>query len=169
MRKTLENQMTFGSVDISKIKTDPKSRDEIDKAVRGLQYLYTNTEIRDGIFKLLKESISPNASKRTGRPGMDLWKILVLGVIRLVCNIDYDKLHHFANYDLMIRELLGHPRSDWGEPHRYELQTIKDNVSLLTPELIKKINVIVVNAGHNLLSNKKKANYTSVLILSQSN
>ncbi|MGD0343304.1 MAG: ISNCY family transposase [Bacteroidales bacterium] len=156
MRKTYENQQTFGNVDISKIKTNPKSRDEIDKTVRGLQYLYTNNEIRTEIFKLLEEHISPNVSKRTGRRGMDLWKILVLGVIRQVCSWDYDKLHHMANNNLMIRELLGHDRTEWDDRYFYELQTLKDNVSLLTPELLNKINEIVVTAGHNLLGGKKK-------------
>ena len=36
MRKTQEEQMTFGNVDISQIKTDYKSRDEIDKTVLNL-------------------------------------------------------------------------------------------------------------------------------------
>jgi hypothetical protein len=157
MRKIKEEQMTFGNVDISQIKTDPKSRDEIDKTVKGLQYLYTNIEIRKEIFKLLEENILPKVSKKTGRPGMELWKILVLGVIRQSCSWDYDKLHHAANFDLMIRELLGHDKYEWDDRYYYELQTLKDNVSLLTPELLDKLNEIVVKTGHNILGGKKKA------------
>ena len=77
MRKTYEYQETFGNVDISQIKIDYKSRDEIYKTVKGLQYLYINTEIRKEIFKVLEENILPKVSKKTGRPGMELWKILV--------------------------------------------------------------------------------------------
>jgi len=156
MRKTYEYQLTFGNVDISKIKTDSKSRDEIDRAVRGLQYLYTNHEIRTAIFQILEDNILPKVSKRTGRRGMELWKILVLGVMREVCSWNYDILHHMANNELMIRELLGHDRTEWEDRYYYELQTLKDNVSLLTPEIIDKINEIVVKAGHNLLGGKKK-------------
>jgi len=156
MRKTFEFQQTFGNVDISQIKTDPKSRDEIDKTVRGLQYIFTNIEIRTEVFKLLEGIILPNVSKRTGRKGMDLWKILVLGVIRQACSWDYDKLHHMANNELMIRELLGHDRKEWEDRYYYELQTLKDNVSLLTPDILDKINEIVVKAGHTLLGGKKK-------------
>jgi len=159
MRKDFEFQQTFGNVDISKIKTDPKSRDEIDKMVLGLQYIFTTKEIREEVFKLLKANISPNSSKKTGRPGMDLWKILVLGVIRQGCSWDYDKLHHMANNNLMIRELLGHVRFYCDDPYSYNLQTLKDNVMLLTPELLDKISEIVVKAGHNLLGGKKKKNY----------
>jgi transposase, IS5 family len=86
MRKTLDYQQTFGKVDISQIKTDPKSRDEIDRTVRGLQYIFTNFEVRAEIFKLLDGIILPKVSKKTGRKGMELWKILVLGVIRQVCS-----------------------------------------------------------------------------------
>jgi hypothetical protein len=157
MRKTQEEQMTFGNVDISQIKTDPKSRDEIDKIVKGLQYLYINKEIRKEIFKVLEENILPKVSKKTGRPGMELWKILVLGVIRQSCSWDYDKLHHAANFDLMIRELLGHDKYEWDDRYFYELQTLKDNVSLLTPEVLDKLNEIVIKTGHNILGGKKKA------------
>lgn len=37
-----------------------------------------------------------NVDMDNGRSGMDLWKILVLGKIRLCCNWDYDKLRWFT-------------------------------------------------------------------------
>ena len=40
MRVVLESQTRFGDVDIAEIKTHPKSRDEIDKSVLALQYIY---------------------------------------------------------------------------------------------------------------------------------
>ena len=40
MRIIIDFQQTFDNADISQIKTDPKSRDEIDKVVRGLQGSY---------------------------------------------------------------------------------------------------------------------------------
>jgi hypothetical protein len=162
MRKIIESQYSFGNVDISQIKVDPKSRDEIDKVVLGLQYIFTNDEIRTEVFQLLDSMILPKISRNKGRKGMDLWKILVLGVIKQACSIDYDKLHHFSNNDLMIRELLGHDRNEWEDRYYYELQTLKDNISLLTPELLDKINLIVVRAGHKQLSKKKDELHISV-------
>ena len=53
MRQTIEMQHTFGNVDISQIKPNPKSRDGIDRTVLGLQYMYVNTEIRKEVFSLL--------------------------------------------------------------------------------------------------------------------
>ena len=109
---------------------------------------------------MLEEELHPKVSKKNGRPGMDLWKILVLGVIRQSCKWDYDKLQNIANNHRNIRELLGHSSSEWGgKIYFYELQTLKDNIHLLTPELLDKINKIVVDNGHKLFGGKKKVNY----------
>src|SRR3990172_1433337 len=97
--RVIENpQMQIGEVDISKIKFDPKSRDDIPQLLKGLQFLYTNPALREEIFSLLEKHIAPNVSKTKGRPGMALWKILVMGVLRLNLNWDYDRLHNEINY-----------------------------------------------------------------------
>lgn len=85
---------------------------------------------------------------------MDLWKILVFGVLRLNLNIYYDRLHDLSNCHSQIRQMLGH--ADIFDTYYYNLQTLKDNIQLLTPELLDKINQIVVKTGHDLLKKKKK-------------
>ena len=144
--------MTIGEVDISKMRFDPKSRDDIPKILKGLQHLYTDLPLRSAIFQLLESQIAPKVDKDNGGPGMALWTILVCGVIRLDLNGDYDRLHELVNQHLNIRQMLGHGTFDREE---YHFQTLKDNVSLLTPELLDQINLLVVNAGHGLV--KKKA------------
>lgn len=67
-------------------------------------------------------------------------------------NIDYDRLHYMVNHDSLVRQMLGHASFD--DIH-YHHQTLKDNVRLLTPELLDKINVLVVQSGHRVV--KKKA------------
>lgn len=157
MRALQNSYMQFGQVDISKIKFDPKSRDDMPQILRGLQHLYANPKIRAEIFTLLETNILPKVDKKNGRPGMELWKILVLGILRLDLNWDYDRLQDEANNHAKIRQMLGHPA--WSDEHYYELQTLKDNVSLLTPELLDKINQVVVCAGHRLSRiGKKKEN-----------
>jgi hypothetical protein len=39
---------------------------------------------------------------------MDFWKIFVLGMLRLNYNMDFDKLHVFANNHRNLRLILGH-------------------------------------------------------------
>jgi hypothetical protein len=80
---------------------------------------------------------------------MDLWKILVLGTLRLNCNWDYDKLHNIANEHKTVREFLGHSIFEFDQS--YALQTLKDNVCLLTPEVLDEISTVVVSAGHELM------------------
>jgi hypothetical protein len=100
--------------------------------------------------------VPPEVNMRNGRPGMDLWKILVMGTIRLNCNWDYDKLKEIVDNHLRIRQMLGHP--DFFDTYHYPIQTIEDNVRLFTPEILEKINDIVIEAGHKLLMKKKRKN-----------
>ena len=158
MRIVLNPQMQFGSVDISKIAFDPKSRDDTPQVLRGLQYIYANFDLRAEVFKILEDNIAPGKNKKNGRPGMELWKIFVLAVVRVNLNIDYDRLHDMTNNHNVMRQMMGH--ASLFDRTYYELQTIKDNVQLLTPEILDKINQVVVKAGHKL--KKKDSNSLKV-------
>lgn len=151
MRQAIANQMQLGEVDISAIQFNPKSRDDIPRLLRGLQYIYTTIELRQQVFQILETMIPAN--RNNGRPGMDLWRILVFGTLRLVINCDYDRLQELANEHGTLRQMLGHgPYCT----HIYHIQTLLDNISLFTPEILDKVNQVVVTAGHQLV--KKKTN-----------
>jgi len=152
MRVVQNMQMQIGEVDVSKVKFDLKSRDDIPKVLRGLQHLYVIPELRAKLFALLEENIAPKIDKSNGRPGMTLWRIFVCGVLRLDLNADYDRLHELVNQHNTLREMLGHAQFD---DYNYHYQTLKDNVSLFTPELLDKINQLVVESGHVLLKKKE--------------
>jgi hypothetical protein len=49
--------------------------------------------------------------------------------------------------------MFGHSRTDFDS--QYALQTIRDNIALLTPEILDEINQIVVKAGHSIISPNK--------------
>lgn len=153
MRVVQQKQMVLGEINIADIKFNPKSRDDIDQILKGLQYLYCQTETREKLFAILERMTAPGIDKNNGRPGMELWKIFVLAMLRLNLNWDYDRLLHMANHNFLIRQMLGH--SDIFDNYKYELQTIKDNFKLLTPEILEEINTFVVNSGHELV---KKGN-----------
>jgi hypothetical protein len=74
--------------------------------------------------------------------------IFVLGVLRVSLNWDYDRLAEMAAKHSDIRQMLGYGFFD---AHSYSLQTLKDNVKLLTPELIYELNTEIVKAGHKLV------------------
>ena len=117
--------------------------------------------MRERVFAILAEVIPEGlhgkADAHTGRPGMEQWKILVLGTVRLGLNIDYDRVHELANEHKTLRQMLGH--SGWTDeaPDRYQLQTIKDNLRLFTPEILDRINQEVVTAGHQLVKKSPDA------------
>ncbi|BBO81308.1 DDE transposase [Desulfosarcina ovata subsp. sediminis] len=153
MRKIIENQLKIGQVDISKIELDLRSRDEIPQLLLGLQAIYKDRSTRQRVFEILEKIVPDDIDAGNGRPGMDLWSILVLGTLRLNCNWDYDKLLEIANNHKTVREFLGHTIYEFGE--QYALQTLKDNVSLFTPEHIDQINQVVVKAGYKMLGYDK--------------
>jgi transposase, IS5 family len=161
MRQVINPQLQFGEQDIAAIVLDPKSRDDIPQLLRGLQHIYTTPDLRARVFAILEEVVpvgrNGKADTGTGRPGMEQWKILVLGVLRLGLNADYDRLHQLANEHKTIRQMLG--ASGWAdcEEDLYQLQTIKDNLRLFTPELLDRINREVVAAGHQLVKKSPAA------------
>ena len=129
MRKVVEEQMQIGEIAVSDIKISLKSRDEIPKLLIGLQHIHTSINIRQKVFAVLGKIVPEKIKKNTGRPGLYLWQILVLGTLRLCCNFDYDKLQEIANEHKTLRQMLGHGLLD--NDKRYALQTLKDNISLL--------------------------------------
>jgi len=156
MRKVIDLQMKIGEVAISNIKFDLRSRDEIPKLLCGLQEIYCNREISEEIFEILKKIVPADIDFDNGRPGMNLWRIFVLGTLRLCCNWDYDKLMEIANNHKTLRQMLGHGIVE--QDYNYSLQTLKDNVSLFTPEVLDEINRIVVKHGHKLVGKKEEEN-----------
>jgi hypothetical protein len=153
MRKVIDLQMKIGEVAISNIKFDLRSRDEIPKLLCGLQEIYCNREISEEIFEILKKIVPADIDFDNGRPRMNLWRIFVLGTLRLCCNWDYDKLMEIANNHKTLRQMLGHGIVE--QDYNYSLQTLKDNVSLFTPEVLDEINQIVVKHGHKLVGKKE--------------
>lgn len=151
MRVIQNNQMMIGEVSIKDIRLDAKSRDDIPQILQGLQYIYITDELRKKVFALLEQLIPENIDKKNGRPGMHLWRIFVLGVLRLNLNWDYDRLHDTVNNYKTIRAMLGHAEFD---EYYYQRQTIEDNVKLFTPEILDEINRVVIEAGHGLIKKK---------------
>ena len=149
MRYVENPQLVLGEDKIARIQFDPRSRDDIPQLLMGLQHLYLTPSLREQVFAILETAIPPEVDPSNGRPGMELWKVLVLGSLRLTLNCDYDRVHELANNHKTLRQMLGHGWLD--DEYQYSLQTVKDNLRLLTPELLDRINQVVVKAGHRAL------------------
>jgi len=153
MRKYFKQNIGLDGQAISEIEIDPRSRHELPQLLAGLQYIFMNSELNSEIFKLMDEHII-GSTKQTGREGMSLWEIFVLGTVRLNLDVDYDTLHDLANAHRVLRGIMGIETTGLFIPAKsYGLQTIKDNVGLLGEDLLQEINLLIVKAGHEL---KKK-------------
>ena len=151
MRKRFDLQLQLGSIPIEQIEIPTESRDELPPVLRGLQWIFTDPEINEEIFALLEAKVVGD-KKQTGRPGMDLWQILVLGVVRLALDCDYDRMEHIANYDSLVREMLG--IAAYGEKVTFHHRTISENICHIDDEFLEQINEIVVRHGHKVFEKK---------------
>ena len=125
----------------------------------GLQHIYTHLPLRTAVFKILEEVIPHKEVNDTaslvavdankGRPGMDQWCILVLGTLRLGLSADFDRIQELANQHRTLRMMLGHGLFTTDKDYR--LQTLKDNLTLFTPEIMARIDIEVIRAGYQLL------------------
>ena len=148
MRKRFDAQIGFGQTPIEAVILPLKSRDELPPVLAGLQWIFKTSEVSQEIFELLEAKISAD-KQDTGRPGMDLWHILVLGVVRLGLGCDYDRLEHIANHDGLVRQIMGLP--SFGGEQQFHHKTISDNICQIDAEVLEKINSIVVRHGRSTL------------------
>lgn len=160
MRYRFQQQSTLGITPVSEVKFPLRSRDELPPVLMALQYIFVTPVLNEKVFALLEKKIA-HSKKKTGRKGMDLWHILVLAVVRHTLDTNWDRLEHVANYDVLLRKILGVHVEKFGiEEMDFAYQTIVDNVSLIDDDLLKEINLLVVEHGHDLL--KKKDEETSL-------
>jgi hypothetical protein len=87
---------------------------------------------------------------------MDLWTIFVLAQLRLSKRLSYGELHTQANYNQLVRQVMGVAMEESFGKEEIPCQTIHDNVSLLDDETVKAINEVVVSFGHGEVFKKKE-------------
>lgn len=149
MRKGISKQTRFDCTPVEEVKLNLNCRDEMIPILRGLQQIYSNPILRNKILDLVAEAVNRGSRKDLGREGLDYWQILVLGSVRLGCNLDYDKLQDLAEQHRALRHIMG--IGDWDEVTNLSWRRIRDNICLLKPETIEQISHLVVQAGHELV------------------
>ena len=156
MRKRFEQQRLLGELAVEDIEIPARQRDRVSGLYWALKRIYTTPEYNEQIFAILEREISQQ-KKQTGRNGMDLWILFCLAQTRLCLNIDYEQLLYRANYDKLLRQLMGvEIPFETGKLFKY--QTVVDNVGLLSDDTLKKINDVILKLGDKVF--KKKRNGT---------
>jgi len=133
---------------ISEVKLNLECRDEIIPILRALQHLYADASLRRELLALVGKDVNGSTDRKRGRRGMNYWEIAVLAAARLGCNLDYDKLQDLAENHRSLRHIMG--IGDWQDEVDFDWRRIEYNLNKLRPETLRKINDLVVKAGHVL-------------------
>lgn len=165
MRQHYQAEPDLQVIPIEKIQLPLNSRDELPPVLAGLKWIWMHPALKGEILGLLEAKILAG-KKPTGRTGMDLWQILVLGVVRLGLDADWDRMEHVANYDTLVRQMLGVPANPFGQEAKiFSRQSLRDNTALLDEELLKEINARVAAAGRAVFAKKGGAAVVAALEL----
>ena len=78
---------------------------------------------------------------------MDLWAVLVVGVLKQGLRCDHDRLRELANEHGTIQQM---PSRGGADDSRCELENIRDNVELMMPELLPAVDRLIVETGHKV-------------------
>jgi IS5 family transposase len=134
---------------ITEVKLNLNCRDEIIPILRALQHVYGDAPLRRELLSLVGKDVNKSTSRKRGRRGMNYWEVTVLAAARLGCNLDYDKLQDLAENHRSLRRIMG--IGDWqDEEVDFDWRRIEDNLIKLRPQTLKKINALIVGAGHEL-------------------
>ena len=157
MRPPFQAQPDLQITPIEKIRLPLKSRDELPPILAGLQWLWSHPPLKADLLALI-EARGLAGKKPTGRNGMDLWQILVLGVVRLGLDADWDRMEDMANPHRLVRQMLQVPATAWGtEEKMFGHQTRRDNVARLDDALLQQINARLAAAGREVFAKKDGA------------
>jgi transposase, IS5 family len=146
VRLAYQEQPRLDCPQVGQVELNLKCRDEIIPILRALQHVYEDVSLRQQLLDSVGKDVNGGCSRNYGRPGLDYWSITVLAAVRLGCNMDYDKLQDLAEQHRTLRLMMG--IGDWQEKVNIDWRRIRDNVCLLRPETLVKINQLIVAAGH---------------------
>ena len=147
MRKAFSSQLRLDCQTIEELQLNLNCRDEIIPILEGLKHVFGQSELRDALIDLVAADITGSKRDDTGRIGFDYWQIIVLAVVRLGCNVDYDKLQDLCENHRALRCLLG--SGDWDETN-FAARRIRNTLCLLKPRTLEKMNHLVVAHGQQL-------------------
>jgi len=148
MRVAFAEQPRLDCPAVGAVPLNLNCRDEIIPILRALQHAYSQAPLRRDILDLIGKDVNRDSDPDRGREGLTYWTILVLAAVRLGCNFDYDKLQDLAEQHRALRLMMG--IGDWDDRTDFDWRRIRDNLCLLRPATLEKINHLLVAAGHKL-------------------
>jgi transposase, IS5 family len=149
MRIPFDPQLRLDCTPVLDVRLNTACRDEIIPILKALQHLYARPELRDSLLDAVAQDVNGISSADRGRTGMQYWSILVLGAVRLGCNLNYDRLQNLAEEHRSLRLIMG--IGGWCDDQKFDWRCLQDNISHLSPETIERLNHLIVAEGHRLV------------------
>ena len=149
MKYAVNRQLHFGQLPPEDIYLNLDSNDHVLRTMIGLMLLRKDQEAMERVIALLRSERRSRVGYRLGgRPGMDRWTALTLGLIKQNMRCDFDTLVMLANSRNELRRLLGRP--DIRDKALQSGRTVIDNDDKFTPEILDAINVEIAKRGRKL-------------------
>jgi transposase, IS5 family len=155
MRIAFDPQLRFDCPAVPDVRLNTACRDEIIPILKALQHLYTQPELRDQLLDAVAQDVNGTSSADRGRPGLDYWSVLVLGAVRLGCDFTYDRLQDLAEEHRSLRLIMG--VGGWHGDQTFDWRCLRDNICLLSPDTIERLNHLIVAEGHRLVPGAAEA------------
>jgi transposase, IS5 family len=149
MRIAFDPQLRLDCTPVLDVRLNTECRDEIIPILAALQHIYARPALRDSLLDAVAQDVNGVCSADRGRPGMQYWSILVLGAVRLGCNVNYDRLQNLAEEHRSLRRIMG--IDGWCDDQTFDWRCLRDNITLLSPDTIERLNHLVVDEGHRLV------------------
>src|SRR3954463_4483448 len=149
MRIAFDPQLRLDCPAVAEVRLNTDCRDEIIPILRALQHIYGRPELRDQLLDAVAQDVNAITRADQGRRGMDYWPILVLSAVRLGCNFDYDRLQNLAEEHRSLRRIMG--IDGWCDDQTFDWRCLRDNITLLSPDTIERLNHRIVAEGHRLI------------------
>lgn len=147
MRQAYSPQFRLDCQPIEQLQLNLNCRDEMIPILEALKHVFSEAELRDQLIELVAADVNELTRDDIGREGLDYWQIVVLAVVRLGCNLDYDKLQDLCENHRALRCLLR--VGDWDETN-FASRRIRDTLCLLQPATIEQMNHMIVTHGQQL-------------------
>jgi hypothetical protein len=149
MRIAFDPQLRLDCPAVAEVRLNTDCRDEIVPILRALQHIYGCPELRDQLLDAVAQDVNAITRADQGRWGMDYWSILVLGAVRLGCNLDYDRLQNLAEEHRSLRRIMG--IDGWCDDPSFDWRCLRDHITLLSPDTLERLNHLIVAEGHRLI------------------
>ena len=149
MRTAFDPQLRLDCPVVTEVRLNTDCRDEIMPILRGQQHINCRPHLRDELLDAVAQDVNGTSRADQGRPGMAYWSILVLGAVRLGCNLNYDRLQNLAEEHRSLRRIMG--IDGWCDDQTFDWRCLRDNIGLLSADTIERLNHLIVAEGHRLV------------------